>query len=379
MEKLRKEAQASGKSSFALAWVMDATSEERSRGVTVDVATNSFSTSQTNFTILDAPGHRDFVPNMIAGASQADFAVLVIDASTNSFESGLRGQTKEHALLARSLGISRLLIAVNKMDTTSWSQERFEEISQQMRAFLTTAGFASKNLTFIPCAGLTGENIVDPIPQDAASWYSGPTLLAALDSFASEPSKRALEKPARLTISEIFSDASLRVSGRLDAGTLQVGDVLLAQPSGERASIRSIEVDSDSADWCVAGQLPTLILTGIDPVHLRLGDILCSPNTPVPNIKSFTAKILTFEHVMPGYVDVHKGRLNAEGKISKLVASLDKATGAVAKKKPRVLQPGSAARVVIEMERALPLEAGNRMVLRNEGNTVASGLIESVE
>ena len=149
VDKLRKEAETIGKSSFALAWVMDQTSEERSRGVTVDIATNYFETDQTRFTILDAPGHKDFIPNMIAGASQADFAVLVIDASTNSFESGLKGQTKEHALLVRSLGVQRLVVAVNKMDTVSWSEVRFEEISQQMTAFLTAASFSLKSITFV--------------------------------------------------------------------------------------------------------------------------------------------------------------------------------------------------------------------------------------
>ncbi|GME48209.1 elongation factor tu gtp binding domain-containing protein [Neofusicoccum parvum] len=312
LDKLRKEAQNIGKSSFALAWVMDETSEERSRGVTVDIATNTFETEKTRFTILDAPGHKDFVPNMIAGASQADFAVLVIDASTNSFESGLRGQTKEHALLARSIGVQRLIVAVNKMDTISWSKERFDEISQQMSAFLTTAGFQSKNIAFVPCAGLTGENIVRPAPEELASWYTGPTLVAELD--ASEPSKRAIDKPLRLTISDIFRGGitnPLSISGRIDAGNLQVGEQLVVMPSGETAFIKGIEVDNNGpADWAVAGQIATLHLAEIDPQHLRLGDIVCHPSSPIKNIKSFTAKILAFEHVTPMYVDVLKGRLN---------------------------------------------------------------------
>jgi len=158
IDKYRKEAEAMGKSSFALAWVLDQGTEERSRGVTIDIATNKFETEKTAFTILDAPGHRDFIPNMIAGASQADFAVLVIDASTGSFESGLKGQTKEHALLVRSMGVQRLIIAVNKLDTVFWSQDRFDEISQQVSAFLTNAGFLPKNITYIPLSGLLGDN-----------------------------------------------------------------------------------------------------------------------------------------------------------------------------------------------------------------------------
>ncbi|KAF4541878.1 Elongation factor TU GTP binding domain-containing protein [Lasiodiplodia theobromae] len=379
VDKLRKEAQNIGKSSFALAWVMDETSEERSRGVTVDIATNTFETEKTKFTILDAPGHKDFVPNMIAGASQADFAVLVIDASTNSFESGLRGQTKEHALLARSIGVQRLIVAVNKMDTISWSKDRFDEISQQMSAFLTTAGFQSKNIAFVPCAGLTGDNIVQPPPTEAASWYTGPTLVAELE--ASEPSKRAIDKPLRLTIGDVFRGGitnPLSVSGRIDAGALQVGDHLVVMPSGESAYIKGIEVDNtgEPADWAVAGQIVTLHLAEIDPQHLRIGDIVCHASAPIKNIKIFTAKILAFEHVTPMYVDVLKGRLNVPARISQLVAVLDKASGEPTKKKPRIVQPGAVARVVVELTQAVPLEPPSRVVLRSEGSTVAAGLLE---
>src|SRR4051794_39639196 len=177
LDKLRKEAENIGKSSFALAWVMDQTSEERSRGITVDIATNHFETKRTRFTILDAPGHRDFVPNMIAGASQADFAVLVIDASTGNFESGLKGQTKEHALLVRSMGVQRIIVAVNKMDSAEWSKDRFDEIEQQMSAFLTAAGFQPKNVSFIPCSGLQGDNILRRSSEAKSSWYTGHTLV----------------------------------------------------------------------------------------------------------------------------------------------------------------------------------------------------------
>ncbi len=379
VDKLRKEAENTGKSSFALAWVMDQTSEERQRGVTIDIATNHFETSKTRFTILDAPGHQDFIPNMIAGASQADFAVLVIDSSPNAFESGLRGQTKEHALLVRSLGVQRLIVAINKMDAADWSEERFKEIQQQMSGFLTTAGFQPKNISFVPCAGLTGENIVTPVRKDQAAWYTGPTLIAQLE--ASEPAKRALEAPFRLTIADVFRGGitnPLSVSGRISAGTVQVGDDVLAMPSGEKAHVRGIEVDNQPAEWAVAGQIATLHLAEIDAAHLKLGDVLCSPEHPVKNVRSFVAKILSFEHVMPMSVDVHRGRLHISAKVTKLLAVLDKGSGEVLKKKPRIVQPGSVARVVVEVEAPVPLEPSARVVLRAEGQTVAAGLVESV-
>ncbi|KAF2635647.1 hypothetical protein P280DRAFT_522980 [Massarina eburnea CBS 473.64] len=378
VDKLRKEAENLGKSSFALAWVMDQTSEERSRGVTVDIATNNFETEKTRFTILDAPGHRDFIPNMIAGASQADFAVLVIDASTNSFESGLKGQTKEHALLVRSMGVQRIIVAVNKMDTVAWSPQRFNEISSQMTEFLVSASFSPKQITFVPVAGLTGGNVTSHTEDPEATWYTGPTLVAALD--ASEPAKRPIDKPLRLTIADVFRGSIINpvsISGRIDAGNVQVGDVVLAMPSNQRATIKAIESETgEPGDWAVAGQIPVLHLQGIDPVHLRLGDILCDPTQPVRLVRSFTAKILAFEHVLPSTVDVFRGRLQAVGRIVKLSAVLNKSTAEVVRKRPRIVKPGEVARVVVELERELPLEVGVRVVFREGGKTVAAGLLE---
>lgn len=380
VEKYRTEATGMGKSSFALAWVMDSTAEERQRGVTVDIATNHFETETTRFTILDAPGHRDFIPNMIAGAAQADFAVLVVDASTNAFESGLRGQTKEHALLVRSMGISRLVVAINKMDVAGWSEDRYNEISQQLTAFLTTAGFHSKSLAFVPCAGLTGENVVVAPPTGTMPWYTGGTLVASLD--ASEPARRRLQDPLRLTISDVFRGGTqnpVSISGRLDAGSLQPGDTILAQPSGESASIKAIDVDGIPAEWTVAGQIAVLHLSGIDPVHLRAGDVICNPaHEPVQNVTSFIAKVLAFEHIMPGPLELHKGRMHAPVKVTEMLAVLEKSGGKVEKKRPRVVKPGAIARIRVELDLALPVEVPSRIVLRASGNTVAAGLVEEV-
>ncbi|MCJ1478360.1 Hsp70 suppressor, GTPase facilitates ribosomal subunit dissociation [Lambiella insularis] len=379
IDRYRKEAEQIGKSSFALAWVLDQGTEERNRGVTIDIAMNKFETATTSFTILDAPGHRDFIPNMIAGAAQADFAVLVIDASTGSFESGLKGQTKEHALLVRSMGVQRLIVAINKLDTVAWSRARFEEIEQQVSAFLTAAGFQPKNVSFVPCSGLTGANIVSRAPDPAAAWYTGPILLSQLET--AEPIARALEKPLRLTIGDIFRASEqypLSASGRIDAGSVQVGDKVLACPSGETAAVKGLEVDAEPADWAVAGQNAVLHLSDIDAAHLKLGDVLCPPSAPVRSVKSFVVKILAFEHVTPMQVDVHRGRLHASGRVVALVAVLDKGSGAVVKRKPRLVKPGEVARVRVEVdvEGGVPLEALGRVVLRAGGETVAAGLLE---
>ncbi|OOF98957.1 hypothetical protein ASPCADRAFT_140464 [Aspergillus carbonarius ITEM 5010] len=377
LDKYRKEAEKIGKGSFALAWVLDQGSEERARGVTIDIATNKFETEKTVFTIVDAPGHRDFVPNMIAGASQADFAVLVIDSGTGNFESGLKGQTKEHALLVRSMGVQRIIVAVNKMDSVQWDRERFDEIEQQVSSFLTTAGFQAKNIAFVPCSGISGDNVTRRSDDSNVSWYKGRTLIEELE--ATEAYSHAVDKPLRMTIGDVFRGSvqnPLSISGRIDAGSLQVGDQILTMPSGEKATIRSLEVDGEPSDWAVAGQNVTLNLVNIDPIHLRSGDVICRASAPIANVASFTCKVLAFDHLLPSMVDIHRGRLHVPGRISQLVATLDKVTGASIKKKPKIVAPGTVARIVVEMDQAVPLEAPTRIVLRAGGETVAAGLLE---
>ncbi|KAL4909163.1 hypothetical protein BDW74DRAFT_146106 [Aspergillus multicolor] len=377
LDKYRREAEKIGKGSFALAWVLDQGSEERARGVTIDIATSKFETEKTVFTIVDSPGHRDFVPNMIAGASQADFAVLVIDSSIGNYESGLKGQTKEHALLVRSMGVQRIIVAVNKMDTVQWDFGRFEEIEQQVSAFLITAGFQAKNISFVPCSGVNGDNITRRSEDPNVSWYTGRTLVEELEN--SEPYSHAVDKPLRMTIGDVFRGSiqnPLSISGRIDAGSLQIGDHILTMPSAETATIRSLEVDGEPSDWAVAGQNVVLNLANIDPIHLRSGDVVCPATAPIANITSFTCKVLAFDHLLPSAVDIHRGRLHVPGRIGKLVATLDKGSGNVLKKKPKIVQPGSVARIVVELDQAVPLEAPTRVVLRAGGDTVAAGLLE---
>ncbi|GAB0134437.1 hypothetical protein EsDP_00002810 [Epichloe bromicola] len=378
VDKYRRQAEKSGKQSFALAWVMDQRTEERERGVTIDIATNHFETPNTKFTILDAPGHRDFVPNMIAGASQADFAILVIDANTGAYEKGLKGQTREHVLLLRSLGVQRLVVAVNKLDMVEWSQDRFDEISQQVMGFLTGLGFQSKLVSFVPISGLNGDNIASKTEDKAAAWYTGPTLIETLED--SEPStSRALTMPFRMSISEVFrsqQQGTTTLAGRIDAGTVQIGDAMVVQPSGEQAYIKSIMTDADPQEWAVAGQSVNIALTDMDPIHIRVGDILCGAVDPISVGDTFTMRAMAFEHLMPMPVDLHRGRLHAAGQIQSIPATLDKATGEIIKKKPKVVQPGGVARVMVKLASKVPLEKGQRVVLRSGGETIAAGLLE---
>lgn len=377
VDRYKKEAESIGKSSFAIAWVLDQGSEERARGVTIDIAMNKFETPNTSFTVLDAPGHRDFIPNMIAGASQADFAVLVIDASTGSFESGLKGQTKEHTLLVRSMGVQRVIVAVNKLDTVAWSEERFTEIKNQTSSFLTTAGFHAKNISVVPCSGLLGDNVVKRSQNLAATWFKGQTLIETLDS--SGPVSRKLDEPLRMTISDVFRSGQqnpISVNGRVDSGTLQVAETLLAQPSGQTCTVKALEFDGQMVKWAVSGQIITIHLSGIGDQYLKAGDVICSTLSPIRNIKEFKAKILAFEYILPMQIEIHKGRLHTTGRVKNIECVFNKTTGTVIGKTPKVIKPGMLARVVVELDLAVPLEAPSRVVLRSDGCTIAAGLIE---
>ncbi|KAK2074733.1 hypothetical protein P8C59_008916 [Phyllachora maydis] len=269
-------------------------------------------------------------------------------------------------------------MAVNKLDTVGWSMERFNEIKDQITGFLTakTMGFQNKNIVFVPVSGLHGDNLVRKPSSLAASWYTGSTLVEELEK--SEPSARALAKPLRMTISEVFrtTQSAVSISGRIDSGSLQMGDALLVQPSGEKAYVKSLQVDEQPADWAVAGQNLVIHLSNIDVIYVRVGDIVCDVKQPIDCRHTFTLKALAFEFLMPMQVDVHRGRLHSAGRIDDILAQLDKATGAVTKKKPRVVKPGNTVRLIIKLISKVPLEAGQRVILRSGGQTVAAGLLE---
>ncbi|KAJ3327606.1 HBS1-like protein [Blyttiomyces sp. JEL0837] len=376
MKKYERDAEKMKKGSFAFAWVLDETEEERSRGVTIDVAINKFETPHRKFVLLDAPGHRDFVPNMISGASQADVAVLVVDSSTGEFESGFSngGQTREHSLLVRSLGVSQLIVAINKLDTVDWSQSRYTDIMQQLLNFLVTAGFKAEKLTFIPCSGFSGENLLKAKSPELLSWYTGPTLVEALDTL--QPPVRPIEKPFRLMVADFFKggmgnggSADLTVSGRIESGSVQIGDAVLMMPIGEIGSVRGIEVASEVVKWSVAGDNVTIAINGVDVQHVR-------------------ARIITFDIEIPLTIGVpvvlHSQSAHESASICKLISILNKSTGEVIKKSPRALTKNMSAMVEVKLVRPMCLETSKdskdlgRFMLRSKSEVVAAGIITDI-
>ncbi|KAJ7507450.1 P-loop containing nucleoside triphosphate hydrolase protein [Mycena galericulata] len=389
-----------GKSSFSWAWGLDGTAEERERGITMDVALQSFSTPQRRITVLDAPGHKEFIPNMISGASQADCALLVVDASTGEFEAGFErgGQTREHLILARSLGVAQVIVAVNKLDQVQWEKDRYEEICTLLRPFLVQSGFHPSKTKFVPVGAMLGVNLAMCEGDDSKQlieWYKGPTLVDLLDHL--EPPSRDITSPARIPISNIFKGqgSGTSVSGRLLSGVVQVGERLRILPGDETAVVKSIEVEDENVPWAAAGSNLTLALVSVDPIQLTVGSVLSPLTDPVPLATVFTARIIIFDIQVPiisgAMVELFHHSRDVPATISKLIASLDRTSGKVVKSNPRVLAKASSAEVQVTLRatgssnaRPIPLEpyavnkAMGRILIRREGETIAAGMYPHV-
>lgn len=392
MHKNEQESKKIGKQSFMYAWVLDETGEERSRGITMDVGSSRFETETKWVTLLDAPGHKDFIPNMICGASQADVALLVVDATRGEFETGFEqgGQTREHALLVRSLGVSQLGVVINKLDTVGWSQERFDEIVMKLKVFLKQAGFKDSDVSYVPCSGLTGENLVKPATSpELLSWYKdGPTLLNVINKF--KIPERAIDKPFRMSINDVFKGLSsgFCVSGRIESGVLCQNDKVLICPAKETATVKTILMDEIPTNTVFAGDQVTLTLAGIDVANLAVGGIVSEIARPVPMTMKFRARIVVFNVATPitlGYpVVLHHQSLIEPATIVKLKAQLHKGTGEVIKKNPRVLGNNSCALVEIGTTRPICMEKYadfkelGRVMLRVGGITIAAGLVTDI-
>ncbi|XP_016906500.2 protein HBS1 isoform X2 [Apis cerana] len=390
IHKYQQESKKIGKQSFAYAWVLDETGEERERGITMDIGHSKFETKTKSITLLDAPGHKDFIPNMITGATQADVALLVVDATRGEFETGFDsgGQTREHALLLRSLGISQLAVIVNKLDTVDWSKERFDEIVSKISIFLKQAGFKD-NVIFVPCSGLSGENILTKPKESLSNWYKGPTLVDVIDNFKCP--ERHMNKPFRFSINDIFkgTGSGFCVSGHVQTGMISLGDKILILPRNETAVIKSLQIDEISITNAFAGDQVSLTLSGIDQQNIGIGDIICNPQNPIPVTSCFQAHIVVFTVKIPIIkglpIIIHQQSLVQPGVITKLIAQLHRTTSEVIKKKPRCLPKNSSAIIEITMQNPICMELYKdikqlgRVMLRVEGTTIAAGLVTKIK
>jgi elongation factor 1-alpha len=381
VEQYKKEAEAKGKGSFALAWIMDNLKEERERGITIDVAHKKFDTDRYYFTIIDAPGHRDFVKNMITGASQADAAILMVSAPD-----GIQAQTKEHVFLARTLGVQQLVVAVNKMDAVGYEEAKFNASKGEIEKLLQSVGYKLDKVQVVPISAFHGDNIKD---AKKLNWFKGPTLLAALDKF--EEPKKPTDLPLRLPIQDVYSITGIGTVpvGRVETGILKPGMKVSFQPSDKIGEIKDIEMHHEKIPEAVPGDNVGFNVRGIAKNDIRRGDVAGPVDAPPTVARTFTAQVMVLNHpsvIAPGYTPVfHAYTAQVACTFEELQKKLDPRTGQVKEENPQFLKTGDAAIVKIRPTRPMVIEKGKeipqlgRFAIRDMGQTVAAGICLDVE
>ncbi|KAK3009114.1 hypothetical protein RJ639_014910 [Escallonia herrerae] len=417
MHKNEKEAKQQGKGSFAYAWALDESAEERERGITMTVAVAYFDSNNYHVVLLDSPGHKDFVPNLISGATQADAAILVIDASLGSFEAGMEGmdgtggQTREHAQLIRSFGVEQIIVAVNKMDVVGYSKERFDIIKQQLGMFLRSRRFKDTAVSWIPLSAVDNQNLVASASEKRLlTWYQGPCLLDAIDSLQSPV--RDYSKPLLMPICDVVksqSQGQLSACGKLEAGALRSGykrlsdwrwmDVytrgswvagdagfskrgpaariateqnvatddnyclymkVLVMPAGEIGAVRSLERDSQTCEIARAGDNVAVILHGIDWSRVMAGGVLCHPDFPVAVASHLELKVLVLDGTSPiligSQLEFHIHHARQAARVARIISLLDPKTGKMTKKSPRCLVAKQSAVVEVVLQAPVCVE-----------------------
>ncbi|MCS7097254.1 MAG: translation elongation factor EF-1 subunit alpha [Candidatus Methanomethylicia archaeon] len=391
MKMLEEESEKIGKGSFKYAWVLDKLKEERERGLTIDVSFWKFETPKYYFTIIDAPGHRDFVKNMITGASQADTAVLVVSAKRGEYEAGMgaAGQTREHAFLAKTLGIDQLIVIINKMDdpTVNYSKERFEEVKTGVTKFLRMIGYDLSKVPVIPVSGWYGDNLV--VRSDKMPWYNGPTLVEALDQFKEPP--RPVDKPLRIPIQDVYTISGVGTVpvGRVETGVLNVGDTVLFLPVNKKGEVRSIEMHHQPLRRAIPGDNIGFNIRGVAKEDLRRGHVCCHTENPVKVAKSFIGRIYVLYHptaIASGYTPVlHIHTATVAIRFDQLLKKIDPRSGATIEENPTFLKQGDAAIVKfvplkpICMEKYAEIPQLGRFAIRDMGRTVAAGIVMDIE
>ncbi len=394
IKKYEEEAKQIGKESWKYAWVLDKLQEERKRGLTIDLGYFKFETPKYQFTIIDAPGHRDFIKNMITGASQADAAILFVSAKPNEFEAGYArgGQTVEHAILAKTLGIDQLIVCINKMDdpAVNYSEERYKEIKEELSRFLKSIGYNVEKVPFIPTSGLKGDNLKERSPN--MPWYKGPTLYEALDNL--EPPKPMTDKPLRLPIQKIFKIKGVGtvITGRVETGILKVGDDVIIMPPKKGGKVNSIEMHHEPLQEAVPGDNVGINIKGLGAEDVKRGDVLGHTDNPPsvvgPGYGTFTAQIIVINHptsIPVGYTPVmHAHTLQVATRFLELKKKIDQRTGQVIEENPQSLKKGDAGIVELQPIKPASIEVFKefpplgRFAIRDMGQLVAVGVVQAI-
>jgi elongation factor 1-alpha len=391
IEKYEKEANEMGKGSFKYAWVLDKLKAERERGITIDIALWKFETKKFYFTIIDAPGHRDFIKNMITGTSQADCAILMIASGQGEFEAGYakNGQTREHALLAFTLGVKQMICTINKMDDKSvnYGEARYNEIKEELTKFLAKCGYNAAKISFVPISGWNGDNMLER--SDKMKWYKGPILIEALDAI--EPPKRPFEKPLRLPLQDVYKIGGIGTVpvGRVETGVIKPGMTVVFAPAGVSSEVKSVEMHHEAMDQATPGDNVGFNVKGLSIKDIKRGMVAGDIKTDPPQgVAHFNAQVIVLDHpnkIMAGYtpvLDCHTSHIAC--KFNKLLCSIDKRTGKKKEDEPKAIKSGDAAIVEMVPTKPMCVEAFSeypplgRFAVRDMRKTVAVGVIKSV-
>lgn len=402
IEKFEKEAAELGKGSFKYAWVLDKLKAERERGITIDIALWKFETPKYHVTVIDAPGHRDFIKNMITGTSQADCAILIIAGGVGEFEAGISkdGQTREHALLAFTLGVRQLIVAVNKMDSVKWDESRFEEIVKETSNFIKKVGYNPKTVPFVPISGWNGDNMIEASTN--CPWYKGwtketkagvvkgKTLLEAIDAI--EPPARPTDKPLRLPLQDVYKIGGIGTVpvGRVETGVIKPGMIVTFAPTGVTTEVKSVEMHHEQLDEGVPGDNVGFNVKNVSVKDIKRGNVCGdSKNDPPMGCASFNAQVIVLNHpgqISAGYspvLDCHTAHIAC--KFDELIEKIDRRTGKSTEDHPKSVKSGDAAIVKMVPTKPMCVEAFTdypplgRFAVRDMRQTVAVGVIKSVE
>jgi len=381
IRKLKEEATKYNKPTFEFAFVMDQLKEERERGITIDIAHKEFQTPKYYFTIIDAPGHRDFVKNMITGASQADAAVLVLSCAD-----GVQAQTREHAYLAKVLGINQLIVGINKMDAVNYDRVKYEDVKASIMNLLKTVGYDTSKILAVPYSALAGENVTKK--SDKMTWYNGPTLLEALDTF--QVPQKPIDKPLRLPIQDVYSISGFGTVpvGRVETGVMKPGDQIIIMPSGIKTEVKSIEMHHQQLQKAEPGDNIGFNIKGVDKKDVKRGDVVGPVNNPPTVAQEFTAQIVVINHptaIATGYTPVfHIHTAQVAATITEIAEKKDPKTGQTLQKNPEFIKNGDVAIVKVRPTKPVVVEKYSefpqlgRFAIRDMGQTVAAGVVLDV-
>jgi len=385
MTKLRQESEKHGKAGFEFAYVMDQIKEERERGVTIDLAYKKILTQKYQITIIDAPGHRDFVKNMITGASQADAAFIVIAAPA-----GVQPQTTEHLWLLRTMGVKNIAVAINKMDAVEYSEDKFNKVKEEVGKLLQGVGINPETTPFIACSGLKGDNVAKK--SEKMAWYKGPTVLEQFDQFA-EP-KLPTDLPMRMPVQDVYEITGIGTVpvGKVETGIMKVRQKIIVLPGrtgkGIEGEVKTIEMHHEQLQEAVAGDNIGVNIRGVGKKDIARGDVICDAAKPSSVVEEFIATITVINHptvLAKGYTPVfHVHTAQVPCQFVELIEQIDPKTGQVVKEKPEFLKNGDSAKVRIKPQGNLCLETQkdnpymSRFAVRDAGSTVAAGICTEI-